>query len=164
MQGIIVQVSVSPGGVPKVPVEEAFLTPAGLEGDACAHPEVHGGPRQAVLLVCGEVIEELTARGYPLFPGALGENLTIRGINRRLLRPGQRYRAGRALIELTRPRAPCSALDVYGPGLQTELYDSEVRVGDWRSRRWGMSGFYASVAQPGLIRRHDTISLVDEFA
>lgn len=163
MQGSIVQINVSRGGLPKRPVPEALLTPFGLEGDVCARSGIHGGPQQAVLLICAEVIDELIARGYPLFYGALGENLTTRGLDHRMMRPGQRYRAGMALLELTKARATCATLDVYGPGLECDIYDEQVKAGDPSSPRWGMSGFYAAVIQPGRVRRHDIISLVDQL-
>ena len=70
MTGTIIQISISRGGVPKRPVPEGLLTPLGLDGDAHAHPEIHGGPRQAVLLITAEAIDELAARGYPVYYGA----------------------------------------------------------------------------------------------
>jgi len=76
MQGRIIQINISPGGLPKRAVPESRITALGLEGDLHAHPQIHGGPRKAVLLASAEIIEELTARGYPLFYGALGENHT----------------------------------------------------------------------------------------
>jgi len=162
MQGTVLQVNISPGGLPKYPIQEAIVTPFGIEGDSCAHPEVHGGPEKALLIVCSEVIEELTERGHPLFPGALGENLTIAGLDRRQLRLGQQFRVGGAFIELTRVRRPCSSLDAIGPGLQTELFDAAVKAGDTRSPRWGMSGFYARVLRPGTVRPNDIIQLVGQ--
>jgi len=71
MTGKILQLNISTGGVPKRPVPKVMLTANGLEGDTFAHPKIHGGPRQAVLLLSTESIEELKALGYPLFPGAL---------------------------------------------------------------------------------------------
>ena len=50
--GRVVQVNVSPGGVPKLPVPGAWVGRAGVEGDAQAHPDVHGGPHRAVALLC----------------------------------------------------------------------------------------------------------------
>ena len=88
MRGLILQVNLSIGGLPKRPVGEAFLTPLGFEGDAVAHPGLHGGPDRAVLLAAAEAVDELAARGYPLFYGAMGENLTTRGLDRANLRPG----------------------------------------------------------------------------
>jgi MOSC domain-containing protein YiiM len=160
--GSIVQINVSPGGIPKRPIAEAEVTPEGIRGDSWAHPQIHGGPIQALLLVTNEGIEELIAQGYPLFAGALGENLTVAGLDRRQMRIGQRYRVGEILIELTKIRAPCSQLDVYGPSLKQAIYDAQVHAGDVSSPRWGLSGFYARVLGAGVVRPRDIIQLVDQ--
>ncbi len=107
-------------------------------------------------------IEELIAQGYSLFHGALGENLTVSGLDRRQMRVGQRYRVGEVLLELTKLRGPCTALDVYGPGIQKAIYDAHVKAGDPSSPRWGSSGFYARILNGGTIRPHDIITLVDQ--
>ena len=164
MQGTVVQINLSRGGVPKLPVEEALLTPHGIEGDLQAHPAIHGGILKAVLLICAEAIDDLVARGYPLYYGAMGENLTVAGLDRRLLRSGQRFRVGQALIELTTLRAPCSALERYGADLHKELYDAAVKAGDPSSPCWAMGGFYASVIKSGHVRRRDIITLVEQLA
>jgi MOSC domain-containing protein YiiM len=160
--GEIIQINISPGGIPKRSIPEAVVTAEGIRGDRWAHPDIHGGPRQALLLITSEGIEELIAQGHPLFHGALGENLTIHGIDRRQMRLGQRYRVGEVFIELTKSRGPCSTLDVYGPGIQRAIYDAQVKAGDPSSPRWGLSGFYAQVLKGGAIRQHDIISLVDQ--
>ena len=160
--GTIIQINVSRGGIPKLPIVEATLTPEGIRGDSWAHPRYHGGPKQALLFICSESIDELKEKGYPLFPGALGENLTTRGLDRRQMRSGQRYRIGGVLIELTKVRVPCSTLDVYGSAIKEEIYDKEVKAGDPRSPRWALSGFYAAVLKPGILRQHDIITLVDQ--
>ena len=46
--GTIVQVSISKGGLPKRAIEGGFITPLGIEGDVQAHPQFHGGPKQAI--------------------------------------------------------------------------------------------------------------------
>ncbi len=157
MTGRIVQINISRGGVPKRPIPEGVITPLGIEGDAWAHPEIHGGPKQAILLIAAEAIDELIAGGYPLYYGALGENLTTRGLDRTQLRIGQTLRAGTALLEITKLRAPCSTLDVYGPAIQQEIYDKKVKAGDHTSPRWGKGGFYARVIEPGRVREGDAI-------
>lgn len=162
MQGVVIQVSVSAGGIPKRAIPEARLTRLGLEGDACTHSSIHGGPLQAVLLISAETVDELIALGYPLFYGALGENLTTQGLDRTLMRPGQRYRVGDAVIELTTLRQPCRTLNVYGRGLQQELFDQQVKAGDPSSPRWGMGGFYASVVQPGRVSPGAPILLLEQ--
>jgi MOSC domain-containing protein YiiM len=162
MTGRILQINISRGGIPKHPVPCASLTPSGVEGDAWAHPHIHGGPEQAVLLMGAEDIEDLRARGYPLFFGALGENLTTTGLDRRQLRLGHRLRVGAALVELSKIRVPCATLDVYGPSIKEEIYDQQVKAADASSPRWGLSGFYARVLQPATVRVNDIISV--EFA
>ena len=159
MTGFVVQVSISEGGVPKLAIPSAELTATGVAGDAWRYP-FHGGRRKAVLLVTSEGLEELVSQGFALGPGALGENLTTRGLDRRALRVGQRYRVGEATIELTQIRPPCATLDVYGSGIQAAIYDALVQTGDASSPRWGLSGFYASTVQSGTIRAGDAIALV----
>src|SRR5262249_26233381 len=162
--GHIIQINVSRGGLPKRAVPEALITPLGIEGDLCAHPEIHGGLRQAVLLITAETVDELIARGYPVHYGALGENLTTRGLDRHQLRLGQRLRAGGALLEITKVRVPCSTIDIYGPAIKREIYDQQVKAGDPTSPRWGMSGFYASVIQAGPVRVGDVITIESTLA
>lgn len=150
--------------MPKRAIAEGEVTPLGIAGDVCAHPSIHGGPRQALLLITSEGIAEIAALGFPLFHGALGENITTAGLDRRLLRCGQRWRIGRVVIELTKVRRPCDALNVYGSGIQHAIFDAQVKAGDTWSPRWGLSGFYAMVVQPGTLRTGDPITLLDERA
>ena len=160
--GRIIQLSISPGGVPKYPVSEAFISPLGLAGDGHNHPNIHGGIEKAVLILCAESTADLIGRGFPLFHGALGENITVEGLDRTMLRSGQRYRAGAAVIELTRLRAPCATLDVYGPELQFELFDKACKAGNPSSPRWARGGFYARVVNTGAVRVGDPIELLDQ--
>jgi len=162
MTGRVLQINISPGGIPKRPIAEAMVTAAGIRGDAWAHPQIHGGAKQALLLITSEGVEELAAQGFPVSSGALGENLTTSGLDRRQMRVGQRYRAGEVFLELTKLRAPCATLDVFGPGIQRAVYDARVKAGDPSTPCWGLGGFYAQVIQPGVIRPHDIITLVDQ--
>jgi MOSC domain-containing protein YiiM len=162
MTGSIVQVSISPGGVPKRPIAEAEVTLEGIRGDSWAHPEIHGGPNQAILLITSEGIGQLIAQGYPVFPGALGENLTTLGLDRRQMRIGQRYRVGEVMLEITKMRTPCTQLDIYGPSIKNAVYDARVNAGDASTPRWGLAGFYACVLRSGFIRPKDIIELVDQ--
>ena len=136
MTGKVVQVAASQGGVPKTALPSATVTASGIDGDAWRYP-FHGGRRRAILLITLEGIDELNANGFALFPGALGENLTTRCIDRHRMHLGQRFRAGDAAIELTQIRTPCATLDVYGSGIQTAIYDERVMAGHGASPRWG---------------------------
>lgn len=115
-------------------------------------------------MIGAETIDELISIGYPLFYGALGENLTTHGLDRTQLRIGQTLRAGAALLEITKLRAPCATLDVYGPTIKQEIYDKKVKAGDHSSPRWGKSGFYARVIEPGPIRANDPIAVETTLA
>lgn len=164
MQGRILQVNISPGGLPKRPVPLGIVTPLGLEGDGHRHAHIHGGPRQALLLMAAEAIEDLRGKGYPVEYGSLGENLTTRGLDPALLRIDQILRAGACLIQLTKVRTPCATLDPLGEGIQREIYDQRVKQGDVTSPRWGRSGFYARVLESGVICPGDPISVEATFA
>ncbi|MGB7761046.1 MAG: MOSC domain-containing protein [Bryobacteraceae bacterium] len=164
MPGTIIQINISQGGLPKRPIARGRIGPGGLEGDVQAHPLIHGGPRKAVLLIAAEVVDDLAARGYLVFYGALGENLTMRGLDVRGLRIGDRLRAGAAILEITQLRVPCGQLDVYGESLQGDLYDARVKAGDCGSPRWGRSGFYASVVEAGEVAPGDIIAPVAQPA
>lgn len=164
MRGTILQVNISPGGVPKRPIPEGTITPLGIEGDSCANTKVHGGPQQAILLVCEEAIEDLKALGYRLFPGALGENLTTRGLDRHQIRTGQRYRTGDAILEITKLRQPCDTLLRYGHNLPQDSYDEQVKAGDTTAAKYGLVGFYASVVRGGRVSPGAPIALLEETA
>lgn len=157
--GSVLQISVSTGGVPKHAVAEGLVTPLGLEGDLHAHPELHGGARQALLFITAEGIEELKQAGFPLFPGALGENITTAGLDRRTWNIGQRWRVGpEVVVEFTKMRAPCATLNRYGVGtIQKAVYDEMVKAGDPSSPHWGLGGCYACVIEGGPVRPGDII-------
>ena len=73
--------SASPiGGVPKLPVTEARITPEGVVGDRQQNRDIHGGIDRAVCIFSLEVIEALQAEGHSIKPGSSGENLTIAGL------------------------------------------------------------------------------------
>ena len=153
----VLQINISKGGVPKRVVERAEVTSLGIVGDVQRNRKYHGGPQKALLLIASEVIDRLTAEGWPLFYGALGENLTTANVDHRSWRPGLCYRIGSVLVELTTPRQPCATLNPYGPGIQKRLYDKRVKLLDPESPHWGESGFYAAVLQPGTILANDII-------
>lgn len=149
----LIQVSRSPGGMPKYAIEgPVLLGRLGIEGDRHRNTRVHGGPNKAVLMVSAECIDDLAARGFPVFYGAIGENLTVRGLDPHLWRRAQRWRIGDdVVIELTSLRTPCSNLHVFGPAIKAELYDEQCEEGDVTSPHWAHGGFYARVIREGLL-------------
>ena len=147
--GQILQVNISPGGVPKLPIQAARVSRLGIEGDKHLY-HLHGGAQKALMIMSAELIQTLTGEGFAVYYGAMGENLTVLGLPHNEWRPGQRYRAGTALIELTEPRQPCSKLRPYGRGIEKRILGAP-----------GESGFYAAVLEDGIICPGDTIQLVD---
>jgi MOSC domain-containing protein YiiM len=108
MNGRIYQLNCSDGGVPKLAVREAFLTPNGLEGDRQRDLRVHGGPDRALCLYALERILALQAEGHPIYPGSIGENLTIVGLDWQRLEPGARLAIGdEVIIEISKYAGPC---------------------------------------------------------
>ena len=164
--GTLKQINRSRGGLPKYAVHgPVMLTEMSVEGDRCRNTLVHGGPKKAVLMASAEFIDELAARGYPVFYGAIGETLTVAGLDPHRWRSGQRYRIGHeAIIELTTLRTPCGNLDVYGPAIKSELYDAQCNAGDVASPRWAHGGIYARVIRPGMIQEGDTVVLESDIA
>lgn len=151
--GRIVQLSLSNGGVPKHAVDTARVTPLGLEGDAHRDLEHHGGPERAVCLFTLEAIRELQVEGHPLVPGALGENVTIEGLDWSAVQPGARLRLGdEVLLEITRYATPCFNIR---PAFRDGDYS---RVS--QKRRPGRSRVYARVVTTGTLRRGDSVRLL----
>src|SRR5580704_17435187 len=159
MNGILKQINRSNGGLPKWAVPgPVMLHEDRVEGDRWRNRLIHGGPNKAVLMASAELINDLAARGFPVCYGAIGENLTVSGLNPHMWRAGPRYRVGPdALIELTKLRTPCANLDVYGPEIMTELYDAACNAGDIASPHWAHGGFYARVLEPGMIQAGDAV-------
>lgn len=166
MNGTLKQINRSNGGLPKRAVAgPVMLREDRVEGDAWRNRSVHGGPKKAVLMAAAEFIDELAARGFPVTYGAIGENLTVSGLDPHMWRQGQRYRVGQdAVIELTTLRAPCGNLDIYGSAIKAELHDAGCKAGDIQSPHWAHGGFYARVVRPGTIQAGDEVTLESDVA
>ena len=153
IEGRIAQLNVSPGGVPKRPVPEARVTPLGLEGDAHRDLEHHGGPERAVCLFALERIHALQAEGHPIAPGAIGENVTVEGLDWSRVGPGSRMHLGaEVVVEVTRFTSPCMNIARSFKG------GNFARVSD--KRHPGDSRVYARVLQTGTIKAGDAVRLV----
>lgn len=153
MTGRIVQLSVSRGGVPKTAVAMARVTALGLEGDAHRDREHHGGPDRAVCLFALEALDVLRAEGHPVAPGALGENVTVRGLAWEAVTPGARLRLGdQVLLEVTRFTSPCVNIAAAFAGR------NYARVS--QRQHPGFSRVYARVLTEGTIATGDTVEVL----
>jgi MOSC domain-containing protein YiiM len=108
MRGTIVQLSISKGGVPKLPVPRAEVGELGIAGDGHDDTANHGGPERALCLFSLERIQAMAAEGHPITPGSTGDNVTISGVDWDAVVPGARLRLGAdVLVEVTRYTTPC---------------------------------------------------------
>ncbi len=127
---IVTAVSLSSSHTFTKPTQTAIrlVTGLGVEGDAHLGVTVKHRSRVArdpsqpnlrqVHLMHEELHDELRAAGFNVSPGALGENITTRGIDLLALPEGALLRIGaEAVVRVTGLRNPCAQLDHYQKGL-----------------------------------------------
>jgi MOSC domain-containing protein YiiM len=151
-RGILHSINVSDGGVPKLPRPHARVRVDGIEGDRQEDRIFHGGPDRAVCLYSLELIDALQGEGHPIVPGAIGENLTVQGIDWIDIRPGARLDIGDVLLEVTRSTSPCHKIGA------AFLERDFTRVSQKLHPGW--SRFYARVLREGLVSTGDRVMLV----
>ena len=157
-RGQIASINVShPGGVPKRPIDRTVITTRGLVGDGQRTKEpVHGGPEKAVCLFGVEQIQRVNADGHHLYPGAIGENLTVSGLDLGGLASGDRLRIGDPasgpIIQLSDPAAPCKNIAGSFEDWRIARVSHKVRPED---SRW-----YARVLREGPVVSGDPIELL----
>ncbi|MEY3623290.1 MAG: hypothetical protein RLZZ407_849 [Pseudomonadota bacterium] len=104
----------------RAPVDRpVMLGKMGFEGDQVADPTVHGGVDKAVHFYPAEHypkwIAHFAAEGFTNpkldYAGAFGENISASGLTEDKLRIGDRFRIGKALVEVAQGRQPCWKLD-----------------------------------------------------
>jgi MOSC domain-containing protein YiiM len=137
----------------------------GVEGDAHAGELVKHRSRvrrdptapnlRQVHLLHAELFDELMAKGFAVFPGDLGENVTTRGVDLLALPTGTRLRlGGQAVVELTGLRNPCSQIDKFQSGLTAAVLDRDA-AGELVRK----AGVMAVVLQGGEIRPGDGVAI-----
>ncbi len=148
--GLVFQINISNGGVPKLAVPRARVDYLGVEGDRQNSRQIHGGAERAVCLYTLENILALQAKGHPIYPGAIGENLTLSGVNWQIMVPGSRWQVGDVLqLEVTRYTSPCN--QIRGAFLE----ENYGRVSQTAHPGW--SRVYARVLQPGSVSPGDKV-------
>src|SRR5258708_2258137 len=87
----------------------AAVGPLRLEGDEQADLTVHGGPEKAVYAYAASHYPDW-ARQFPdldFTGGAMGENLTIAGMEEANICVGDIHAIGTVLLQVCQPRQPC---------------------------------------------------------
>lgn len=165
MMGRVVSVSLSPAHSMSKPRVDAVNLIAGLgvAGDAHAGATVKHRSRVArdpsqpnlrqVHLIHAELHDELGAAGFVVAPGAMGENITTRGIDLLALPVGARLGIGAdAVVEVTGLRNPCAQLDTIQPGLMAATLDKDAEGNLIRK-----AGIMTVVLEGGEVREGEAI-------
>jgi MOSC domain-containing protein YiiM len=137
----------------------------GVEGDAHLGETVKHRSRvrknplaanlRQVHLVHEELFAELRERGFDVAAGAIGENVTTRGLDLLALPTGARLRLGAdAVVEVTGLRNPCSQLDDFQPGLMAATLGRDAA-----GRLVRKAGVMAIVLAGGDVRPGDAIAV-----
>jgi MOSC domain-containing protein YiiM len=154
MTGRIFQLNVSAGGVPKLAVREGHVKELGMVGDDHRFPDIHGGLERALCLFSLERILELQAEGHPIFPGAVGENVTISGVDWRRVVPGVQLSLGdEVLLEITSYTTPCNTIPAYFADGHFQRISQKVHPG------W--SRVYARVLREGKLKVGQPVKLAN---
>jgi MOSC domain-containing protein YiiM len=149
------QISISDGGVPKLPIRQVSVDTSGAQGDRQRNLKYHGGPDRALCLFSLERILALQREGHPIVPGATGENLTIVGLEWDRIRPGVQLAIGNDLvIEITDFTTPC-------PDIAASFAAHAIERIHQKSRP-GWSRVYAKVLNPGEITVGDVIEVLSD--
>ena len=108
-----------------------------------------------VHLLHEELFDELRAVGFDIRPGAIGENVTTRGVDLLALPQGTRLRLGaEAVIEVTGLRTPCRQIDAYADGLVAAVLGRDVQ-----GRLIRKAGVMAIVTNGGDVKAGDAIAV-----
>lgn len=151
-------------GIGKIPRDEVMLVAGhGVEGDYHAGANVRHRSRAAatpdapnlrqVHVIHAELFDDLAQHGIAVTPGAMGENITTRGLAILDLAPGTRLHLGAtAVVEITGLRNPCKQLDGIDESLLRRVVE---KLPDGSIvRRAGIMGI---VLEGGVLRPNDPI-------
>jgi MOSC domain-containing protein YiiM len=148
-------------------VSITLIAGIGVEGDAHAGPTMKHRSRwkkdrtipntRQVHLLQSELFDELAAKGFPVAPAQMGENVTTAGIDLLGLPRGAQLRLGSdAVVEVTGLRNPCWQIDAnIGKGAMEATLD---RAPDGSLVR--KSGVMAVVIAGGEVAAGDAIEVV----
>ncbi|MBW1298158.1 MOSC domain-containing protein [Aquimarina litoralis] len=137
-------------GIYKYPVDEPiFLDKEDVKGDHVIDRRVHGGVDKACYLYAAEHYPYWKEK-YPDLDwnyGMFGENLTVLGLDERIVTIGSIYDLGEAVVQVTQPRQPCYKLGVRF-GTQTVLKQFIQAL---------LPGVYVRVLTSGLVKKDDVL-------
>jgi hypothetical protein len=142
VHGTVDQLSLSGGGVPKLPAPTVDVDYSGVVGDKQNSRQHHGRPWQALCVWSTEVIAAFAADGHPIAAGRAGENITVSGLPWADVRPGVRLCIGSVVCDVSSYALPCKHNAPW-------FIDGNFRL--MHHERGPVSRLYATVLQPGRI-------------
>jgi MOSC domain-containing protein YiiM len=140
-------------GIYKYPVEDSiYLDHTDVSLDAVVDRKYHGGLDKACYL--------FGTAAYPIFQqqfpevdftfGAFGENITLSNFDEAVVRIGDQYQLGEAVVEIAQPRQPCFKLGIrFGSQKVIKVF-----------LNLPFPGAYVRVIKPGKVQKNDTMQLI----
>ena len=144
-------------GIYKYPVAEPiYLGATDVVKDTVTDRKHHAGINKACFL--------FSANQYPFWKnqypdllwdwGMFGENLTVKGLDESVIRVGDVYRIGTALVRISQPREPCYKLGI--------RFNDQTIVKRYIDH--GFSGTYVRVLEEGTVKKGDKMVLIERSA
>lgn len=129
-----------------------FLGEEDVVGDDVIDRKYHGGIDQAVYGYSFKHYDYFQ-KLYPDLEfscGMFGENLTFDDLNEEEITVGSTYKIGECILEVTKPRQPCSKLGI-------KFGTQKIVKQFWNT---SYSGIYFKVLKTGFVKVDDTLELV----
>lgn len=142
-------------GIYKYPVDTSiFLGAEDVENDHVIDRRYHGGTEKACYLYSADHYS-FWQNKYPDLEwksGMFGENLTVIGLDESVIRIGDCYRIGDAIVQVSQPRQPCFKLGI--------RFNDQAIVDDFWEAPY--PGVYVRVIQPGAVKNGDELILTEQ--
>ncbi len=135
-------------------VGQQRLTPTGLQSDAQADLEAHGGTEKALHHYPAEHYANWRAQlgeNARFAPGGFGENISTAGMTEEQISIGDIFAVGSARVQVSQGRQPCWKL---------AAHTGEDRVA-YLMRKTLRTGWYLRVLEEGHVSTGDKITLIE---
>ena len=142
-------------GLPKKSINSCKVNFYGLEGDFNQYRNTKklNDPDMALMILSMDILNDLNSEGWPVKPGDLGENLTLKNISYASIKPNQKYKIGNMELQISFVCAPCYKLKIL-------KYVGKSKKNKFIKTLINRRGWYAKVLKEGKIKTGDPIQLI----